>query len=270
MNRIKSLFRARVLRHQVLTPSCRLVVFDRPAGFPAASPGHFVSVRVSDSSVPLLRRPFSILDLTAGELILLVKIVGRGSALLAGANPGDGLEIGGPFGGTVFEPPARGKAVFVAGGTGLAPAVFAARTWNKGGLVEEIHLVHGASTRDELLTGFCEKDFSHVHQATLDGSAGFGGDAVSLLEKLVNDGVVPLDALFSCGPRGMIRALVERVGSRFAEHHASLEAVMACGVGACRGCTVPVRENGETLLRAVCSDGTVFPAGDIAWEEWED
>jgi len=67
----------------------------------------------------------------------------------------------------------------------------------------------------------------------------------------------------------MVRALVEQCGSRFTEHHTSLESIMACGVGACRGCTVPVRAAGKIVFKAVCSDGTVFRASDIAWEEWE-
>jgi dihydroorotate dehydrogenase electron transfer subunit len=66
----------------------------------------------------------------------------------------------------------------------------------------------------------------------------------------------------------MVRALVEKTGGRFKSHHTSLEAVMACGVGACRGCTVPLREGGRIVFKTVCDDGTVFRASDIAWEEW--
>jgi dihydroorotate dehydrogenase electron transfer subunit len=68
----------------------------------------------------------------------------------------------------------------------------------------------------------------------------------------------------------MVRALEETTGGHFAAHYTSLEAIMACGVGACRGCTVPVRSGGASVLKAICSDGTVFPAGDILWEEWEE
>jgi dihydroorotate dehydrogenase electron transfer subunit len=102
----------------------------------------------------------------------------------------------------------------------------------------------------------------------MDGSAGFSGDVVTLLAKLLDEGRISAPLLYSCGPAAMVRALVERTGGRFKSHHTSLEAVMACGVGACRGCTVPLREEGRIVFKAVCDDGTVFRASDIAWEEW--
>ena len=67
----------------------------------------------------------------------------------------------------------------------------------------------------------------------------------------------------------MVRALERKAASYFDRHFTSLEAVMACGVGACRGCIVHVKEGGETVQRAICSDGTVFDASAIDWERWE-
>jgi dihydroorotate dehydrogenase electron transfer subunit len=79
-----------------------------------------------------------------------------------------------------------------------------------------------------------------------------------------------MEYLASCGPKGMVYGLDRSVGREFEEHYTSLETVMACGVGACRGCTVPVRNRDGSVYRSVCSDGTVFRAGDIIWEEWEE
>jgi dihydroorotate dehydrogenase electron transfer subunit len=67
----------------------------------------------------------------------------------------------------------------------------------------------------------------------------------------------------------MVRAMQRKAASGFERHLTSLESVMACGVGACRGCTVPVVSGGVSVLRAVCSDGTVFDASEIDWERWE-
>jgi len=259
-------FRARIVRSVRVSPSTRIVVFERPNGFPEALPGQFVSVRVSEGIAPLLRRPYSIMDLAAGEIELLVKVVGHGSALLAGASTGTVMEIAGPLGGTTFPDPGKEPAVFVAGGTGLAPMIFAARSWKRRRLLGPAALVSGAACGDELLTTLCEADFSSVHGATIDGSCGFEGDAVELLESLIGAGKISGGVLYSCGPAGMVRALQQRVAGSFTGHWTSLEAVMACGVGACRGCTVPLRGG---ALKAVCSDGTVFDAGAIDWEAWE-
>jgi dihydroorotate dehydrogenase electron transfer subunit len=266
----RGLFSAVLKRKKPLSPSCHLLVLDRPDGFPDADPGQFVSIRVSEAAVPLLRRPYSIMDLTPGTLSLLVKVVGRGSAMIASLVPGERIDLIGPLGGAGFPRPQRGAAVFVAGGTGLAPLLFAARSWRRGRLGIETHLLYGAADRSELLRDLVTRDFSRCRFATLDGSAGYRGDVVALCGDLLRKKRLPSGTLYSCGPRGMVRALVAEADAGFDEHYTSLESIMACGVGACRGCTVPVRASGATALRTVCSDGTVFRARDIAWEEWEE
>ena len=150
------------------------------------------------------------------------------------------------------------------------PGIFAARRWAGTTGETDSHLLFGAACREELLVELVEGYFSKVHFATLDGSFGFHGDVVAMCADLLNGGVLPATILYSCGPRGMIRALDGEVGGRFREHYTSLEAVMACGVGACRGCTVPVRSREGIAYKAVCSDGTVFRAKDISWEVWEE
>ena len=262
----KGHFQAVVSRRESLSPTCALLTMERPPDFPDARPGHFVSVRVAGSTDPLLRRPYSIMDLTDSELVLLVKVIGRGSALLAGREPGEKLDIIGPLGGTVFPEPDGGGAVMVAGGTGLAPVLFAARVWRNA----ELHLVYGASCAEEILESIVHEGFTSTHFATLDGSLGYQGDAVSLCDELVNEGTIGGSHLYSCGPKGMVSALEAGPGKRFSEHYTSLETIMACGVGACRGCTVPVKSGNPPAYRSICADGTVFRAREISWEDWKD
>lgn len=266
----KGLFKAPVIDNIALSPTSRLIVATRPKGFPDAYPGQFVSIRISETTAPLLRRPYSICDLTDDTVSFLVKIIGAGSAVLAGVRPGEPLDVLGPLGGVPFPDPGGGDAVLAAGGTGLAPIVFALRRWRREGSVGRSVLLYGAECRDEILKGLIGEDPSEVWCSTLDGSEGHHGDVVALCEKLLDEGRLTVDRLYSCGPRGMIRALVERVDERFAVHYTSLETIMACGVGACRGCTVPIRSETGSIMKAVCSDGTVFRARDIAWEEWVD
>jgi dihydroorotate dehydrogenase electron transfer subunit len=176
----------------------------------------------------------------------------------------------GPLGGASFPEPEGTPAIFVAGGTGLAPLLFASRAWRRKRLSAETHILYGAGSRSELLRDLVKKEFSLCAFATLDGSSGFHGDVVALCRDLVRKKRLPAGTLYSCGPRGMVRALVGATRGIYREHYTSLESIMACGVGACRGCAVPVKAAGGTALRTVCGDGTVFRAEDIAWEEWEE
>jgi dihydroorotate dehydrogenase electron transfer subunit len=266
----KGLFKAALLRNESLSPTCSLVTIERPGTFPDAQPGQFVSIRITDTAVPLLRRPFSVLDLTEDTLSLLVKVVGRGSAILAARREGDLLDLLGPLGGTPYPEPPSGEAVFVAGGTGLAPVLFAARRWRRTGVLKRAVLCYGATNRAELLTALTDNDFDETWYATIDGSVGFHGDVVTLYGRVADELDLSGSTCYSCGPREMVRALYERMRGRINAHYTSLEAVMACGVGACRGCTVPVSSRDGDVFKAVCSDGTVFRAGDIRWEEWEE
>ena len=263
-------FNALLKRSARLSPSCSLLVLERPEGFPDARPGQFVSVRVSASPVPLLRRPYSIMDLTPKTLSLLVKVVGRGSAEIAARKPGDTIDLMGPLGGASFPEPEGKPAIFVAGGTGIAPLLFAARAWRRKRLSPRTVLLYGAGGRSELFRDLVKEEFSVCEFATLDGSTGFHGDVVALCRDLVRKKRLPAGTLYSCGPRGMVRALVRATRGLFRAHYTSLESIMACGVGACRGCAVPVKGADGTALRTVCGDGTVFRAEDIAWEEWEE
>lgn len=270
MQRPKGPWKLVLDKKKSVSASCHLLVFRRPKGFPDAEPGQFVSIRVSNSFVPLLRRPYSIMDLSESRLSLLVKVVGVGSSILASIERGDSVDAIGPLGSTHFPSPSERRAVFVAGGTGLAPLVFAVRAWKRKSIDVFTTLVLGASSREELLSETIEGDFSRCLFATMDGSFGHKGDVVSLCCDLVSSARLPSGILYSCGPREMIKALEERVSSHFKEHYTSLEAVMACGLGACRGCTIPVREGKRgKSYRTVCSDGTVFRASEIDWEEWD-
>ena len=262
----KGHFRTVVSERAILSASSVLLTVRRPDDFPDAGPGQFLSVRITDSIDPLLRRPYSIMDLTDSEIVLLVKVVGRGSALLAARQPGEELDIIGPLGGSIFPDPGDGGAIMVAGGTGLAPILFAAGRWRDA----DLHLVYGAGCAEEILSSILHDGFSSTHIATLDGSRGYHGDAVSLCSELVARGSISGRSLYSCGPKGMVGALEKALGQRFPDHYTSLETIMACGVGACRGCTVPVRSEKGPEFRSVCADGTVFRASEIDWEEWRE
>jgi dihydroorotate dehydrogenase electron transfer subunit len=264
----KGLYETEVVMRKRVSPSSFLIALSKPDRFIDAMPGQFVSLRVGKGVSPLLRRPYSIMDITKDSIVLLVRVVGKASSALASRKIGDVVDIIGPLGGNYFEIKDGCNAVFVAGGTGLAPLVFAARKWVKERNAGELHLLYGAESSNEILDDLCAGIFTEVHIATLDGSRGFKGDVVEMFKGLSERGILPEGELFSCGPVGMVKALIDSNAVFFTDHHTSLEAVMACGVGACRGCVVPLKSKNGLEYKSVCGDGTVFRAEDIDWEKW--
>ncbi len=264
----RGLFRLEIVRNEIVKQGYHIIEAAVTKDFPPASPGQFVSVRVSPATDPLLRRPYSIMDIDSGTLSLLVAVVGKASSFLASKRPGEKLDLMGPLGGSIFPPP-RGGAVLVGGGTGIAPLVYAARSWQRNGLSERAVLLYGAQCEGEICDSIVKDSFHQVHFSTMDGTAGFHGDVVTLCQQMAEERKLDGGMLYSCGPRRMIFELDRRLGGKFSDHYTSLEAVMACGVGACRGCTVPVMSGDGLMLKPVCQDGTVFRAGEIAWKEWD-
>ena len=70
------------------------------------------------------------------------------------------------------------------------------------------------------------------------------------------------DQIFACGPVPMYRKMAE-MGLIHKPVQILLEEVMACGVGACRGCVVMTKHG----LKVVCKDGPVFELGEIIFDD---
>ena len=282
---------AAVLSHEGRGAGYRLLRLSAPAVAAAAAPGQFVHLRVPALEAGALRRPFSICDAdpATGELAILYKEVGRGTAAMASLAPGDGVDLMGPLGHGFPLPPPEATPLLVGGGYGVAPLYFLARGINaraKSKSLEgrkndhpttqppnhpTIHLfVGGRTAADLLLLDEFRELGVEVHPATNDGSLGAKG--------LVT---VPLDAflserrgdhafrpvLYACGPAPMLRALDGRALAGGFPAWLSLDRRMACGVGACCGCAQKVSgPDGAVRVAMVCSDGPVFPQGSVVWD----
>lgn len=234
----------------------------RPARPFAAEPGQFVMVKASDGIDPLLRRPFSIHRLLggpSGEFEVLFRAVGAGTRLLARAHVGDRLDVLAPLG-RGFRLDAR-RPLLVGGGIGVAPLLFLAEAFLGQGTRPHL-LLGGRRDRDIL----CHDDFGCLavpcQTATEDGSLGEPGLVTKLLEREIGAGTEGL-GVYACGPMPMLAAVARTCAAAGVPCQVSLEAHMACGVGACLGCVVPgVR---EPYLR-VCKEGPVFDAAEVGWE----
>lgn len=247
-----------------------------PHCFASAVPGQFIMVRIKGREFPFLPRPFSIHSLAReGEsttMEILYQVVGDGTRLISSLGNGDSLTILGPLGKGFDIRHDRRTVVLIAGGVGIAPLYFLAEHYKErhggGDEYRRIICFLGARTADsivgrERMERFCDA----VIVSTDDGSKGYCGTVTNCLgdnsEVLAaSDDVM----LYCCGPDGMMKQVASMAGDRSIPCQVSMEARMACGIGACLGCSVKMKGDGRDVLYGrVCKDGPVFDAGMIEW-----
>jgi len=280
-----------------IDPQYYVVKFICPPIAERAQPGQFVHVRVSADPAPLLRRPFSIMraDPRQGAVWLVVKVVGRGTKILTSAEPGAPFSMIGPLGNTFPLPRPDARVFLVAGGVGVAPLIFLADVLRAARRYSDITLIQGAARKNGLVhwaefEAFVGPDF-HFHYATEDQlkdrrSKGLVSDPRMPTvrreqPRLLTTGepgmghlakrppLCDADIVYACGPTAMMAWCAHECASckdGSVPCFVSMEERMACGVGACLGCVVPVHGKGYARYARVCRDGPVFRAAEIDWE----
>ena len=235
-----------------------LLWLDAPSVAEVAKPGQFVMVRCGEGHDPLLRRPLGIhrVDNTGG-VALLFGVVGRGTAWLSQRAPGDSVDLMGTLGSFFLMKPATKRLLLLAGGIGFTPLAFMAEMWIKED--RDVTLLMGArSARWLYPTSDLPKGIAIV-TVTEDGSEPDG--RMGLVTQIVSEFAGQADQVFACGPPAMYQSMARLDCLKGKSVQVSLEERMACGVGACYGCTVKTR-NGP---KQVCQDGPVFDMADIVW-----
>ncbi len=246
-----------------------------------AQPGQFLNIWVhnpADIDTPpvaaVLRRPFSISRTRPPDrLDLLLRVHGTGGRIIARKVRGDVLDIIGPLG-HGFEIPEEARlAVIVAGGSGLAPVPLLIETL----VARRVRTVVLAGATEDTRAPFAierapNQPVTIPELVSLGAEVSYVSQAVEgavvnkLLEQRLPEFVEAGAYVFAIGPRAMLHNLSMIVG----EHgrlQVSLEERMACGVGACRSCVIPMRGPEGPVLRAACKDGPVFWAHEVDWEQ---
>lgn len=228
------------------------------APLPEMLPGQFVEVRVDNSPSTMLRRPISInyVDSEKNQLWLLVAAVGEGTRRIVNLKEGDTLNCLLPLGNGFTMPTYKGERILlVGGGVGVAPLLyFGKRIKECGG--EPVFLL-GARSAKDLLEMDAFKSVGTVYVTTEDGSAGEKG-FVTGHSVLQNE---RFDRISTCGPKPMMVAVARYAKENGIECEASLENLMACGLGACLCC---VEKTTEGNL-CVCKEGPVFDVKKLLW-----
>lgn len=225
----------------------------------SVGPGQFVMVRCGPGPAPLLRRPISVASVDGERISLVVKTVGPGTQWMESRAVGDPVELIGPLGNR-FSLPGSGELLLVGGGIGVPPMLALAEELQRRGFGGAVRaFVGGRTSGDLVLVDELEAAGAEVICTTEDGSAGEAGQVTGPVAARLAAGADDT-RICACGPQGMLRAVARLASEHDVPCEVSLEAHMACGLGACLGCAVTAADNS---LVHVCSDGPVFDSARI-------
>ncbi|MEF9841664.1 MAG: dihydroorotate dehydrogenase electron transfer subunit [Raoultibacter sp.] len=250
-----------ILSNECVGPNLYLINVMLPDIASRIKPGQFVQVKLPGMEGHILRRPFSIYDVSErdGSAEILYQEVGFGTAHLHTLEAGQSLEAIGPVGQGWSVPADAKRIMLVAGGVGAAPLFMLAKQQRAAGV--QVDMVLGAQTLDALVTrerydALCKDS---LQCATDDGSFGHAGFCTGLVESNIGEHLY--DYLACCGPEPLMKIVAKRAVVDGIFCQISLERRMACGVGACLSCVVDTR----TGKKRACVDGPIFDAEEVMW-----
>ena len=233
-------------------------------------PGNFVAIKVGgESSKMILRRAFAISRVSdnsqyGGTMELIVAPHGSGSKWLCSQQEGDEVDIIAPLG-TAFGIPTQPiNALLIGGGYGSAPLFGLADVLKSRGC--KVDMLLGASIGTKIYAPMeGKRSVNSLKIYTEDGSMGETGRVTENLLEIVRDRNI--DVIYSCGPMAMLSAITALVADTDVIHQCAVEESMACGVGICMTCVLPVQnEDGSTSMLRSCIDGPVMDGANVRWD----
>jgi NAD(P)H-flavin reductase len=272
----------KALKNVFLTEEIFRLDFSWPG--PAPGAGQFFMIKPARSSV-FLSRPVSVAcrkpaaEISAETISFLVALRGRGTNELSQLKAGDEAELTGPLGNAWADFPAKHSGekkvpALVGGGIGIAPLLAFARELSENAAGAEQESLCGfdfyAGFRESFACESLLEEACAARRLVLAFEEGPGDEAPNLAVSpsvcrgRIPDFVDPADhsAVYACGPEPMLRALAAKCRAAAIPCYVSMERRMACGVGACLGCTVETRGGN----RRCCADGPIFPAEEIYFD----
>jgi dihydroorotate dehydrogenase electron transfer subunit len=232
-------------------------------------PGNFVAINVGgDSSSMILRRAFAISRVSVnstfgGTMELIAAPHGQGSKWLCAQGEGVVLDIVAPLG-TAFGIPIEPVPVLlVGGGYGSAPLFGLAEVLNARGC--RVDMLLGASTASKIYAPMeGKRAVNSMRIYTEDGSMGQAGRVTDPIAEIIKD--LDIAVVYSCGPMQMLSAITKITDSLSVVHQCAVEEAMACGIGVCMTCVLPVEnEDGTVSMLRSCIDGPVMDGSKVQW-----
>jgi dihydroorotate dehydrogenase electron transfer subunit len=234
-------------------------------------PGNFVAINVGGSSSSMvLRRAFAISRVSisstfGGTMELIVAPHGQGSKWLCAQGEGVVLDIVAPLG-TAFGIPTEAVSVLlVGGGYGSAPLFGLAEVLNARGC--RVDMLLGASTASKIYAPMeGKRAVNSMRIYTEDGSMGQAGRVTDPIPEIIKD--LNVAVVYSCGPMPMLSAITKITDAHSVVHQCAVEEAMACGIGVCMTCVLPVEnEDGSVSMLRSCIDGPVMDGSKVLWSQ---
>jgi len=228
-----------------------------------AKTGQFVILPPS-SETSVMPRPFTIVDFKGSELSILFRIAGKNTRGYAQLKKGARIEIFGPHGKEIKFHPKNQSCIFMGGGTGGVNLVMPVKKALAEG--KKVSVTLGAKNRNQL-AGLSFFNRLGVKVKTIT-EIGFGrtGLITELLEEALKDDA-GVSEVIACGPKAMLYAVANLCKQYKNKCQVTVEEMMACGMGACKGCAIFGGKEGKKV-KHVCSDGPTFNARWIAWPKF--
>lgn len=207
-------------------------------------PGQFYMLKTYGET--LLPRPISVSERDDNTITFLYAVVGTGTKDFSKLKAGDYIDLTGPLG-NGFKTEGLGKVALVTGGIGIAPMLEVAKDIkriNKENIID----LYAGFREDIYLVEDMRKYLDKVNISTDTGKHGHKGFVTDMLK------VEDYDTILCCGPEIMMNKVVNMCREKNVKVYVSMEKHMACGVGACLGCTCKTKEGNKRT----CKDGPVF------------
>lgn len=233
-------------------------------------PGNFIAIQVGGAtSRMVLRRAFAISRTSenaqyGGTVELIVAPHGSGSQWLCSQSEGTEVNVITPLGKSFGVPTEPANALLIGGGYGSAPLFGLADLLKSRGC--KVDMVLGASNGNKIYAPMeGKRSVNSLRIFTEDGSMGDTGRVTSQLVEIINERNIEI--IYSCGPMAMLKAITEIAIEQNIIHQASVEESMACGIGICMTCVLPVKdETGSISMKRSCIDGPVMDGAAVCWD----
>ncbi len=247
----------RVVGYQWLNNDNYVITLTSDEKIETILPGNFAEIRVPDSPDVFLRRPISVqdVDYEKNEISFFIKAIGKGTRKLGTLIEGSVLNIVYPLGNS-FTVKENSKALLVGGGSGIAPLKLLAEELTAHNTT--VTFLLGARTNNDV---FFVDEFSKYGKVLITTEDGSSGEKGLVTNHSVFEGDFDFDIIYTCGPDPMMKAVSKIAGEHNTECEASLENMMACGIGACLCCVTPTHKGNQ----CVCTEGPVFNTKILKW-----
>lgn len=218
----------------------------------SSKPGQFISILCDGHA---MRRPFSIMDFENGEISVLFKKKGDGTAFISALKVGDTVDFIGAMGNGFSL--SNDRLLLVGAGVGVAPVYYLKKYLKDG-----VRFIAGFQNAGEI-PACLKNEIDFISTDDGSGEVQGKGSIVDYLEEQISR--YQPDRICVCGPHIVLKLTSEIAKAHDIPCEVAMEKTMACSIGVCRGCVITLNKNGKLENASVCKDGPVFWGEEVVW-----